>query len=166
MHEAILHHEAVERRTLGARVAAFGDTELLEGMRRELPDATQVSVALRFLIEYVAARSPRGLRRFSIASYDRLVAIANQIVSRGITSDIVHFEIDDPDLGYLASRRLGLSDTGAFQTGQQSFLDAFVPPLARNLVESYDAPWRAAPKAEPPEVAEIDRASTAEGGSR
>jgi hypothetical protein len=164
MHEAILHHEAVERRTLGARVAAFGDTELLEGMRRELPDATQVSVALRFLIEYVAARPPRGLRRFSIASYDRLVAIANQIVSRGITSDIVHFEIDDPDLGYLASRRLGLSDTGAFQTGQQSFLDAFVPPLARNLVESYDAPWRAAPKAEPPEIAEIDRASTAEWG--
>jgi hypothetical protein len=164
MHEAILHHEAVERRTLGARVAAFGDTELLEGMRRELPDATQVSVALRFLIEYVAARPPRGLRPFSIASYDRLVAIANQIVSRGITSDIIHFEIDDPDLGYLPSRRLGLSDTGVFQTGQQSFLDALIPPLARNVVESYGAPWRGAPKSAPPEVAEIDQASTAEWG--
>ncbi len=164
MHEAILHHEAVERRTLGARVAAFGDTELLEGMRRELPDATQVSVALRFLIEYVAARPPRGLRPFSIASYDRLVAIANQIVSRGITSDIIHFEIDDPELGYLPSRRLGLSNTGAFQTGQQSFLDAFIPPLARNVVESYGAPWRDAPKSAPPEVAEIDQALTAEWG--
>ena len=164
MHEAILHHEAVERRTLGARVAAFGDTELLEGMRRELPDATQVSVALRFLIEYVTAQPPRGLRPFSIASYDRLVAIANQITSRGITSDIIHFEIDDPELSFLPSRRLGLSDAGAFQTGQQSFLDAFIPSLARNVVESYGAPWRTAPKSKPPEVAEIDQASMAEWG--
>ena len=80
------------------------------------------------------------------------------------STDIIHFEIDDPDLGYLPSRRLGLSNTGAFQTGQQSFLDAFIPPLARNVVESYGAPWRDAPKSAPPEVAEIDQASTAEWG--
>jgi hypothetical protein len=164
LHEAILHHEAIERRTFGARVAAFGDTELIKEMRRALPDVTQASVALRFLIEYVAARPPRGLRPFSIAGYDQLLAIASQIASRGMTSDIVHFEIDDPELSYLASRRLGLSDTGRFQKGQRSFLDAMIPAHVRSLVDSYGAPWRSAPKTEPPEIAEIDRASTAEWG--
>jgi hypothetical protein len=164
MHETTIHHEATERRTLGARVAAFGDTELLDRMRRALPEATQSSIALRFLIKYVTARPPRGLRPFSMAGFDRLLAIAGQIVSRGLTSDVIHFKIDDPGLSYLASRRLGLSDAGVFQSGQQSFLDAMIPAHARALIASYDAPWRTKPASEPPEVEEIDRASSAEWG--
>jgi hypothetical protein len=164
MHETIIHHEATERGTLGARVAAFGDTELLDQMRRALPEATQSSIALRFLIEYVTARPPRGLRPFSMAGFDLVLAIAGQIVSRGMTSDVIHFKIDDPGLSYLASRRLELSDAGAFQSGQQSFLDAMIPAHARALIASYDAPWRTKPASEPPEVEEIDRASSAEWG--
>jgi transposase InsO family protein len=164
MHEATLHYEATQRRTLGARVAAFGGTQLIDDMRRSLPDATQTSVALRFLIEYVTAQPPNGARPFSLASYDRLVAIVGQIASRGMTSDIVHFGIDEPDLSYLVSGRLGLADTGRFQKGQQSFLDAMLPAHARALAENYDAPWRAKPETEPPAIAEIDEAATAEWG--
>lgn len=96
MHEAVVRDEALERRTLGARMATFGETGLIEERRRSLPEATQSAIALRFLVEYVCAQPPRGLRRISLDVYDRLVAICGQIVSRGMTSDIIHARSSKP----------------------------------------------------------------------
>jgi hypothetical protein len=164
IHEAVVRHEAVERCTLGARIAAFGETGLLEQMRRSLPEATQTAVALRFLIEYVTARPPGGLRPISLDVYDRLLALCGQIVSRGRTSDIIHFGIEDTELNFLDSGRLGVSGTGRYHAGQQTFLDALIPAHARAVGASYEGMWNREPRDAPPEAEEINAASSAEWG--
>jgi hypothetical protein len=162
-HEAAVRHEAMERRTLGARMAAFGETGLIEDMMRSLPETTQTAIALRFLIEYVAAQPPSGLRPVSAAVLDQLLAICAMIVSRGLTSDVIHFGIEDTELSFLGSGRLGLAE-GSYQQGQRTFLAAVVPVHARTVGARYADAWRQADADPPPEVQELEEAAMAEWG--
>jgi hypothetical protein len=162
-HEATVRREAVERRTLGASMAAYGETQLIERMRRSLPEATQAAVALRFLIEYVTARPPHGFRPLSRTLFDRLMAISSQIISRGMTSDIIRFAIEDTQLSFLASGRLGMAD-GTYQAGQQAYLRVTVPAHARAVGARYAQAWGREQAETPPEAAELDAAAVAEWG--
>lgn len=132
--EALIDREAHTRNTLRSRRAAYGGTALADDLRREIPEATNAAVALRFLIEFVTSQPPKGVRPFSLSVYDRLVAICAQIVSRGLTSDVIHYEIEDADVSMLASGRLGLAD-GPFRTGQQTHLNHLVPDQAQAVIE-------------------------------
>lgn len=162
-HEAAVRHEAVERRTLGARMAAFGETGLIEDMKQSLPETTQAAIALRFLIEYVAAQPPSGLRPMSVGVLDRLLAICAMIVSRGLTSDIIHFGIENTELSFLGSGRLGLAE-GSYQQGQRTFLEAVVPVHARAVGARYAEAWRQADADPPPEAQQLEDAALAEWG--
>ena len=82
--EAFVRREEWQRRTLGSRLACFDETSLIQELVDEVPEVTTSALALRFLIEYVAARPPRGLRPFSTGVYDRLVALASEIANRGM----------------------------------------------------------------------------------
>lgn len=57
--EAIVHHNAELRMTLGARLACFDATRLVDDVREDLPLASQTAVGVRFVIEYITAVPPR-----------------------------------------------------------------------------------------------------------
>ena len=151
--EAIVHHNAELKMTLGARLACFDATRLVEDLREDVPLASQTAVAVRFVIEYITAVPPRGLRPWSIGLLDDIVALAGQIVTRGMQSDAVNYELDaDAEISILGSGRLGYDRSRPYYSGQQAYLDAAIPAMVRGMAAGYDRPWRT--KTEPP--ADID----------
>ncbi|MFA4929390.1 MAG: hypothetical protein WC558_12810 [Patulibacter sp.] len=128
--EAAVHSLALKRKNVRSRIAAYGERKLFADEIKAMPQDSHAAVALRFLIEYVAARPPAGIRPLSEAQLERLHARAALIVSRGFTSDLVRHEVEDTDLGFLASGRIGFPD-GTYHAGSEAFLADAVPAQIR-----------------------------------
>jgi len=162
--EAIVHHNTELRMTVGARLACFDATALIDDLRDEMLLASQGAVAVRFVIEYITANPPRGLRPWSVGLFDDVVALAGQIVTRGMQSDAVKYELDaDAEISTLGSGRLGYDRTRTYYSGRQAYLNAAIPAMLRGMAAGYDRPWRA--KAEPPaDVDALDAAVETELG--
>ena len=108
------------------RLACFGErgkpfTELVEDTLAQ----NAASGANRFLIEYVVAQPPTGNRRFSIEVYDRLLAMAGEVVTLGSMSDFIQFGLIDLEVAMLPSGRLGL-DHSAFTAARDNFMQNYV----------------------------------------
>ena len=108
------------------RLACFGEggkpfTDLVEDTLAQ----NTASVANRFLIEYVVAQPPTGDRRFSIEVYDRLLAMAGEVVTLGSMSDFIQFGLIDLEVAMLPSGRLGL-DHLAFTVARDNFMQNYV----------------------------------------
>ena len=108
------------------RLACFGEggkpfTDLVEDTLAQ----NTASVANRFLIEYVVAQPPTGDRRFSIEVYDRLLAMAGEVVTLGSMSDFIQFGLIDLEVAMLPSGRLGL-DHSAFTAARDNFMQNYV----------------------------------------
>lgn len=141
-HEALLHRQAVSRITYPAEVAAYGEGERLDRLREEIPRSANAGVALRFLIEYVAACPPHGIRLLSLDLFDQLLALASQIANRGWTSDIVQYKLAQRlGLSILESGRLGINRDETYFSGQEAYLDARVPSVAQIAQSAYRSHW-------------------------
>lgn len=115
------------------RLATFENVpEMLEIIKQELPDDTNAALASRFVIEYVVARPPLGVRPLSTDLYDGLQAIANHLVNFGFESDLIFFNLADIQLSVLPSGRLGVARE-VFIKARSQYLDAFTAgTLARS----------------------------------
>ena len=110
--ERLVQRQERERRLTPTRVACFGNLrEVVEELQRDGTILSTTAVAHRFVIEYVAARPPTGLRPFSLEAYDELIALAAVIVGWGLDSDTIHYGLADIRLTVLGSDRLGRSTT-------------------------------------------------------
>jgi hypothetical protein len=110
-HEAVVRQDTLRRLTMTTRVACFqSDPELISNLGKELSRNSQTALAGRFLIEYVVACPPSGLRRISDGLIDRLRALAYEIITFGMHSDSVKYELTDMQLSILDSGRLGIVD--------------------------------------------------------
>lgn len=163
LYETAVFEEARGRRILGPRVEIFGSLSVTSDIRASHAQSTQAAIALRFLIEYVVAQPPEGIRPFSWTAYDRLLAICGQIFSRGLTSDLIHFAIEDTQLEMLESERLGLP-TGTFQQGQEGFLDTFVPAHIANAAQQGGGQKESDDQWVGPTVDDLAEATAAEWG--
>ena len=108
------------------RLACFGEggkpfTELVEDTLAQ----NTASVANRFLIEYVVVQPPTGDRRFSIEVYDRLLAMAGEVVTLGYMSDFIQFGLIDSEVAMLPSGRLGL-DHSDLTAARDNFMQTYV----------------------------------------
>jgi hypothetical protein len=88
-------------RQLEASAQAFAGTPVDASTTRnedlERP-VHRTAVALRFILEYVAARPPAGRRPISYSAYDELLALAAFIVRTGATSDVLQHGLDEPEV--------------------------------------------------------------------
>lgn len=124
-HEAIVNSTAMHKLQMPTRLAAFENApEMLEILRQELPDDANASLASRFVIEYVVARPPNGVRPLSMDFYDRLQAIANHLVNFGVESDLIFFNLADMKLSVLPSGRLGV-ERDLYTKAREQYLNAF-----------------------------------------
>lgn len=113
--EALLYTVETETSTLPYRLAFFGaDSVEVDYIRDRVQKANDAAVSSRFLIEYVAAQPPAGSRSINLERYDEMLAVAADIVTRGILSDAVNYGLSDARLSILPSGRLGISKEDSY----------------------------------------------------
>jgi hypothetical protein len=162
-YEAILRETALHRLRIPTRIECFGaHSDVVSMLRDETGQLTRAAIAHRFLLEYIVARPPQGMRRFTRERYDELLAIASRIAEFGRLSDVAHFELADVNARVLASGRLGLNPV-TLDRGLQSWLDHALPAQIKEAQEGFASHWATPQSGEgPPE--EVEAAFLAEFG--
>ena len=108
--EALVHDFKFNEIMLRSRLACFGEnSDTVDDLVQQRTSTSHAHRANRFLIEYVAAQPPSGERLMEDLDYIRLLAIANEIVERGTTSDFLNYRLADFEVSILGSGRLGVS---------------------------------------------------------
>lgn len=108
--EALIYFAKYNVRMLRSRLACFGaDAETTKELVEHRSKSASAQRANRFLIEYVAAQPPQGERLPATRDYNRLLAVAQEIIERGTASDFLHYKLADFDVSILKSGRLGMS---------------------------------------------------------
>jgi hypothetical protein len=137
---------------------------MVEHLQELLPQLTTAGVANRFLIEYVAAQPPAGLRRMSMEVYARLMALAAHLTHLGTQSDLLHYGLVDLKLALFPAGRLVLD-----RKDYPAAMDAYMGSLASGEIgRATKAFARQYGELTPSESTisedEIDAATTAEFG--
>ncbi|MBE7699655.1 hypothetical protein H9623_04935 [Oerskovia sp. Sa1BUA8] len=110
LHEALLHEMASDERHLPIRIACFGEAANdVRRIRRHRQKATTSAIALRYLVERLSARPSDGVHDLTRERYDLVLAIAAEIVNKGMLSDALHGGLADNEISVLRSGRLGVS---------------------------------------------------------
>jgi hypothetical protein len=140
----IIHYEALTHRNehfkfeMPMREAGFSDVvdipKEFQERHRELATAR---TAARFIVEYVAARPPRGLRPISYSVYDELLAHAKHIVDFAFLRDVIEFGLADVELSMLPSGRLG-TNRGQWEEAQAAYLPGFMKSMSRDAASSFE----------------------------
>ena len=108
-YEAVVREDALQQLTITTRLSCFGQgSEMIAQLQKRMEVIAQTAIASRFLIEYVVARPPSGLRKISDSLNDQLRALACEITTFGMDSDLVKYDLAEVRLSVLASGRLGI----------------------------------------------------------
>lgn len=120
-----LYEKCIQKREfreihIPAKIACFSDypTEVEKFVEDE-HKLVSSSIALRTLIEFITARPQYGKRNVNRDDVDELMALADQIISWGMLSDTIMFDMDDVEMGLLPSGRIG--------TGKNFFNESLKP---------------------------------------
>jgi hypothetical protein len=165
--EAIVAEQARSDLTTPTVVACYsGIAEKADELRESIPKLSQAAVAVRFLIEYLAARPPRGTASLTLSRFDRLLAHASELVNRGSLSDALHLGLEDSNVSITPGRRLGVSRETPFWSGRELFLSAHareeLAQRQRRFARLWDELER--PEEPPEEVVRLDAAVRSEFG--
>ncbi|MFL0409679.1 nuclease-related domain-containing protein [Microbacterium paludicola] len=114
--EAVVSEASRESELLVSRVACFGpDVDEVARIRERLSRTSSTAISGRFLIEYASAFPPAGALKLNHERYDRLLALAAEIVNKGMLADALHAGLSDIELSILESGRLGMDgDSDAY----------------------------------------------------
>jgi hypothetical protein len=163
--EAIVAHEAQRERAVPTEIACFSSVpKMVEDLAREIPESAKTAVASRFLIEYVVAQPPRGIRPLSRAVYDELLALASEIYNKGLLSDFIRNDIGDVRVSMLPSGRLGLALGKKHESGRDEFLALHARSEVQRRTHRFNELWHEPDDARPPELDELEEAVEAEFG--
>jgi hypothetical protein len=70
--EAMIYENAFKQLTVATRLKTFAeDDSMMREVAGDMAEFTRAGMAARFIIEFVAAQPPQGLRRMSFEVYDR-----------------------------------------------------------------------------------------------
>lgn len=140
--ESIVREAALHKLTIPTRLACFSsEPEMIEALNKELPERASAGVARRFVIEYVVARPPNGLRPISTSVYDRLLALALQIVNFAFESDLIKHELADFKFEILPSGRLG-ADRAKFDKARDAYLPVYSASELVRTKRGFGKHWR------------------------
>jgi len=161
----LVRESAFTNLTVATRMKTFDEEHFVPELVREMAEHNEAGMAGRFIIEFVASQPPQGFRPMSLSIYDRLQALAQEIIRFGSASDCCYFNLCEIELSVLPSGRIKMDGPG-FAAAQLMQLAG----LASSQVADSDDIFRERvgrdPHAAelPPEDAEINRATKAEFG--
>lgn len=163
-HESNVSSATRAKLLMATRVACFGQSpEFLKEVSDGLAEQSEAAVAGRFLIEYVAARPPKGLRPMSLSVYDALLARAAIITTYGMLSDIVYFEIACVDVDMLGAGRLGFRPD-QYRAAMQDYRMRFAAAQATQAADRFRRHWQQPTPANDEWRQEVETATQAEFG--
>jgi hypothetical protein len=168
-HERILYEQAHRALTVPTELACFTATPtMVERLRKELPDAASTATASRFLIEFVAAQPPGGTQPITMSVYDRLMALAAEIIDKGFISDAIHFGLADNELSMLPSGRLGIGRGTPYDIGREQYLEVHAKGEIARSQDRFAEHWRVVEEGreKPPEAEIADAAAEKEFGMK
>jgi hypothetical protein len=163
-HESNVSSATRSKLLMATRVACFGQSpEFLKELSDGLAEHSEAAVAGRFLIEYVAACPPKGLRPMSLGVYDALLARAAIITTYGMLSDIVHFEIARVDVDMLGAGRLGFRPD-QYRAATKDYRMRFAATHATQAADRFRRHWQLPAPANDEWRQEVETATQAEFG--
>lgn len=165
--EAAIRDQVFHQLTIPTRLACFSsEQEMIEKLNKETPRHNLTVVASRFVIEYVTAQPPQGLRPISMSVYDRIQALASQIIEWGSESDLIHFGLVDYPLEILQSGRLG-ADRTQYQKAHAAYMPSVMFGDIRRSKRAFEALWDRQPlndQSADARLASLNSAAVAEFG--
>lgn len=151
--EATVHESSRREFTIPTQLACFSSIpQMVLQLSSEQPELAEAAVAGRFLIEYITACPPNGMRPISLSVYDRLLALASHMTHFGFVSDMIHFQIADIALEMLPSGRLSVSHE-QYRKAQLAYLPAMLTNTIEHATEAFSRRWS---KEDPTETAPGD----------
>ena len=149
--ESISWEISLRHLTIPMRLNCFSEEPILmKELTKEVPEMDQTSIALRFLIEYVAACPPIGVRPISNEIYDYLLSLAAEIVALGNISDLVNYKITkDIYLEVSKYGRLGISKDKYDQASTQFLHEHSITSIrvsTERFPENWDTPQPVKPE--------------------
>jgi hypothetical protein len=163
--EAAIRESAFHQLTIPTRLACFSsEARMIEELRKETPRHNSTLVAARFVIEYVSAQPPVGLRPISKSVYDRLQALAWHVVNFGFESDLIHFQLADYKMEILPTGRLG-ADRERYDKAHAAYMPKVMRGDISRSTRFFDQLWtdsRPGDASADGDLASLDTATVAE----
>ena len=165
LHESLIWEREHNKTIIPAQILCFGG---LENKTKEIlnneENLVKTTLALRCLIEFLAASPVSGTLKVSYDEIDRLLVLMHEIANYGFLSDSVHFKMDNPKVGKLKSGRIGIS-RGFYEDKLQPFVLAYTKEGIDSYLENFDSRFNVFTKSEPKsntkgdkELAELNKA--------
>ncbi|MFH0990414.1 MAG: hypothetical protein V1799_10415 [bacterium] len=138
--EALVREKALIEMQMPMQLEIADQSKISSMFEERSKKISESSIASRFLIEYVAAQPPSGIRPVSEASLDRLVAIAEQIVSWGFTSDLLYYNIGNMKVKLLDSGRVGRTRE-QYEKALSAFTSQYFTRYSSHLLRVFQKHW-------------------------
>lgn len=104
--EKLLYKNVLNHQRYAQDIACYPERE--EYILEKINTNNKTSVALKFLVEYVAAIPPKGNILIGEGQYERLLAICFLIIDWSYKNDLFYYKIFDTPVEILKSHRVGL----------------------------------------------------------
>ncbi|WP_278683263.1 hypothetical protein, partial [Paraclostridium bifermentans] len=82
----------------------------------------KISLALKFMIEYVAAKPPKGDKILSIGEYEYILAICSLIINWAYKNDLFYYNIFNTPIEILKSNRIGIKNSEFLNMSKNIYL--------------------------------------------
>ena len=106
--ESLIREREMLRIHTPTRIACFvSEEEQTKDVHEKLSKINKTAIAIRCLIEHLAAEQNNGKENFSTTDIDELLAIMDQIIQWGSIGDMIHFDLFDVKMAVLPSGRIG-----------------------------------------------------------
>ncbi|UPZ35534.1 SEC-C domain-containing protein [Sphingobacterium sp. PCS056] len=110
LNESLIHKREELRVKTATRIACFVTQEQqTSDLQDSLAKLNQTTIAVRCLIEHIAAEPVAGNKIVSTTAIDELIAIMNAIIDWGSIGDQIEFDLFEIEMGILPSGRIGIS---------------------------------------------------------
>jgi len=109
LNESLITHQQYLYLNTPTRIECFVSIEQHQiDLRKKITKLGRTMIAIRCLIEHIAAEPCTGSKNISTTAIDELIAIMDQIIYWGSISDQVHYNLFNIDISILPTNRIGV----------------------------------------------------------
>lgn len=138
LNETLICERERNKTLLPAQILCFGkDDKNVKKARESEEKRPRTAIAVRCLVEYLAANPPKGNKLAARDEVDRLLALMIELTNYGLISDAIHFKMASPRIGKLESGRIGISKE-FFEDALQPFRDASEQEQTDNYIDNFE----------------------------